>query len=512
MAAPACPTRLSTPRKKVSQLQGPSNGAEGELSAALALLEQLRPAVERGDRARQVGIVGQLIESRAPMGGQWREVAQLAASNGELGLARAAIDLLAEASGGDAMAQYQKAGMLFELGALPEAEAAMREVPADVPDPIGHAYSRGVMALYLGRPGDARPQLEQVTSARPQSGTAWLALAMMADLAEEPALAERIVAAEQTMARAVPAERGAYFYALGKVHADRDDPASAFAAFARGAQHMKAVAAYNRELERRLAADAVRDYSPGRIADLARQQSEPTGRTIFVTGPPRSGSTLVEQILTSHSAVGGGAELSRMVLLAKEVGGASHAAVARYVESQGAAPAAQLWHHWLDQWFAASGRIVDKSIDSSRYLGLAASLLPDAPLIWTTRDPLDRAWSCFRTNFLAGALPWSYDLEAIAEHFRLEDRLLGQWMQVLGDRLLLVPYEALVADPATWTRRILAHCGLAEEPQVFVPHQNQRVVVTASTMQVRRPIHREGIGAAEPYRAFLEPFVKAYYR
>jgi len=89
--------------------------------------------------------------------------------------------------------------------------------------------------------------------------------------------------------------------------------------------------------------------------------------------------------------------------------------------------------------------------------------------------------------------------------------LLERWREMLGDRLLVVPYEALVADPAAWTRRLLAHCGLPEEPQVFAPHENARPVATASMVQVRRPIGRESVGSADPYRPFLEPFIAAYY-
>jgi hypothetical protein len=108
--------------------------------------------------------------------------------------------------------------------------------------------------------------------------------------------------------------------------------------------------------------------------------------------------------------------------------------------------------------------------------------------------------------------PWSCDLEDIAYHFRLEDELLAYWSDILGRRLLVVPYEELASEPEPWIRRILAHCGLPEEPQAFAPHKNARTVTTSSVMQVRRPINREGIGSAEPYREFLEPFVKAYYR
>ena len=155
--------------------------------------------------------------------------------------------------------------------------------------------------------------------------------------------------------------------------------------------------------------------------------------------------------------------------------------------------------------------MVDKTTDTSRKLGMATALLPDAPLGWLKRCPLDCAWSCFRTCFMSG-IRWSNDLDDIAYNFRLEDRLLEQWQHNLGERLLVVPYEALASEPDKEIRRILTHCGLAEEQQVFAPHENRRVVMTASAMQVRRPIHLRGIGSAEPYRPFLKPFVEAYYR
>ena len=253
----------------------------------------------------------------------------------------------------------------------------------------------------------------------------------------------------------------------------------------------------------------MRGYDAEAIAGVAGQQREPTARTIFVSGLPRSGTTLVEQILTSHSAVSDGGEINRLPLLAREIGGAAFPALAGHVARHGAAGAARLWAHWMQERFPAAGRIVDKSMETSRFLGLAAAVLPEAPIVWLRRDPLDCAWSCFRTHFLAG-VPWSHDLADIAFRFRLEEQLMARWEAILGDRLLVVPYEALVADPGSWIRRILGHCGLAEEPQVFAPHANPRPVATSSVMQVRRPINRAGVGSAEPYRRFLAPFLEAY--
>ena len=488
---------------------GTRAGAGPDLAAAATLVDRFERALGANARAAIVEAIRELVAQRVPMGAQWQQVAFIAADHGELGLSRAAMALYVEASGGHPMARYQQAGLLAQGGALGEAWALLEALPEDVPDPAVNAYSRGAAAVFLDRRDEARALLERAIRLRPELGQAWLPLSTLVDFADEPEPMERIVAAGRALESAAPAARAIHCYALGKAHADRGEHAEAFAAFARGAQLKRAERGYDREADRAAVADAVRGYDAEAIAGVAGQQREPTARTIFVSGLPRSGTTLVEQILTSHSAVSDGGEINRLPLLAREIGGAAFPALAGHVARHGAAGAARLWAHWMQERFPATGRIVDKSMETSRFLGLAAAVLPEAPIVWLRRDPLDCAWSCFRTHFLAG-VPWSHDLADIAFRFRLEEQLMARWEAILGDRLLVVPYEALVADPGSWIRRIVGHCGLAEEPQVFAPHANPRPVATSSVMQVRRPINRAGVGSAEPYRRFLAPFLEAY--
>ena len=472
-------------------------------------MAQLQEALRRGARTDQNGIVRQLLSIRAPMGDRWRELAMIALHNGENTLAREAIDFYVELQGQSPLALYHKAMMLEQLGDVAGAYALLQTLPEDVPNPAMYAYSRGADALFLGQTGDAREQLERATKLCPELGAAWLMLATSCNLAAEPTLADRIVEAKSVMAEAVPSERAPYFYALGKVHAERGEHAPAFAAFAQGGEAMKLLVRYNADLDQRNAGIAVRDYTRDKVGEISRLQQEPTDSTIFVTGMPRSGTTLVEQILASHSHVVDGAELNRLLLLAREVGGLSGGSLKRYVDANGVAGAARLWRHWMQEQFPGFGKVVDKSLTTTRLLGLAACLLPQAPLIWVTREPLDCAWSCFATFF--SNMPWSYGLEDIGTHFRIENDLRHRWQEVLGDRLLVLSYEALVSDPGTWIPRILSHCGLALEAQVFAPHENARAIRTASAMQVRRPIHRRAIGSAQPFREFMEPFVTAYH-
>lgn len=488
---------------------GTRGAADTNLTASVALVDQLQRALAQQNREGIVHSIRQLLAKRAPMGVQWQQIAFMASDYGELTLSRRAMERYVEAAGKTPVAQYQQAGLLVRNGALEDAYALLNALPRDVPDPAVNAYSRGAAAVVVDEASRARELLERATQLRPGLAQAWLPLSTLINFAAEPAWVDRLVAAGRQVANAPPSVRAVYYYALGKAYVDRGEHKLAFEAFATGGQLKKVDDKYDRGRDRASAEAATRGYDAQGIAALASQQRENTGRSIFVTGLPRSGTTLVEQILASHSAVSDGAEINRLRMLAREIGGPDHAALSRHVTEHGTASAARLWLHWLRERFPKPGRVVDKSVDTSRYLGLATALLPEAPVIWMTRNPLDCAWSCFRTHFIAG-VPWSHDLEDIAHHFRLESQLLRQWQPILGERLLVVPYEDLVADSVSWIGRILRHCGLSEQPAVFAPHENRRPVLTSSVMQVRRPINGQAIGSAEPYRAFLQPFLEAY--
>ncbi len=482
-------------------------GEDRIVEASLALLNELGPALQSDDRARIVAIVAQLIELKAPVGQQWRALAQLAARNGEIGLALRAIDLFVEVNGGRADAIYDKSALLEQTGRLRQGYELLLSLGEDKPSPAANAYSRGTAALFLGEAEEARRQLERATTLQPHWGAAWLSLAMAVELGDAPELGEQIVRAASAMRSAPPEQQAPACYAAGKVEAELGRHDQAFAFFERGAKLARSLYTYDRMADLR----DVKMRSPVTKATWRRGRAQNPGesRTIFVTGLPRSGTTLVEQILTAHEDVAGGAEVDRLPLLAQELRGRSPGALSTYEASNGLGQAARLWNHWMRERFGEHGRVVDKSLTTPRFLGLASAVLPNDPIIWMVRDPLDCAFSCYRV-FFEGRFPWSYDLADIAWHFRLSDQLRCHWQNVLGDRLLVVPYQELVTQPSDWIRRILAHCGLSEQPQVFEPHRNRRPVATASVAQVRNPISRSAVGSAQPYAQYLGAFSDAY--
>jgi tetratricopeptide (TPR) repeat protein len=472
-------------------------------------VDALKQALAARDRAASNAAVAALLDVRAPLGEQWRKLAELMQVSGELTLAHRAIDAFVAGAGGVPQARYAKVVLLTQSGRLAEAHDLLASLPADVPDAAGHAYVLGNTAMTLGRVEEARELLERAVKLRPGWGPAWLTLASASDFATGD-LGERLLADGAAAERHHPAEFARYCYALGKLHVDRGDHAAAFAAFDRGARLLRKVTPYSRAGNAANAQGAMTGFDNALFAPRDKRAGRVDTRPIFVTGLPRSGTTLVEHILNSHSTVDGGGELNITQHVAVAAGGSSGGAIATYLAKGGTLDdLADLYLHLLAERFPGNGRIVDKTIDVSRYLGLIAAALPDAPLIWMRRDPLDNAWSAFRTFFIHG-VAWSYSLTDIAHHFLLEDALCTYWQERLGERLLVVPYGALIDDPEAWTRRLLAHCGLSEEPAVFKPHESKRAVATASTLQVRRPINRDGMGVAEPYRQWLQPFADAY--
>lgn len=472
-------------------------------------VEDLRQALAARDRDGANRAVRALLDHRAPIGPQWKSIAQLMRVSGELTLAHRAIDAFVESAGRTPQAQYEKVVLLTQSSRLSEAHALMKSLPDTETDRAGRAYLLGNTALTLGQIDEARTYLEIAVKLNPGWGPAWLSLSTSGALADE-ALAERLLADRAAAERQAPGDLARYHYAAGRLHADRRDYDSAFAAYARGAQLLRAQTPYSRAGNAANAQAAMSGFDGDLLERLRDRQSLATDRPIFVTGLPRSGTTLVEQILTSHSTVADGGEISLAHHVAAAVGGVSGQAIEAHLADGGSAEAmASLYLHLLDERFGTAGRMVDKTVDNSRFLGLIAAMLPDAPLIWMRRDPLDSAWSCFRTFFIHG-VAWSYDLSDIAHHFRLEDQLIAYWQERLGERLLVVPYGEMVEAPELWTRRLLDHCGLADEAGVHAPHKTERAVATASGLQVRRPINRDGIGVAEPYRRHLQPFLDAY--
>lgn len=470
-------------------------------------------ALKRNDRQGAVAIARAMLAQGAPLGDQWRAIAQFAANSREWSVAIAAARKFLAIDPQDVARILTTGGILAEAGRLDDAialvEPAWRAHPAD-----GRlAHLLGTVHLQAGDRGKGLALLEAAVRLLPNSGPTWLAIAGATDYADDDKGLLALRDAGRRFANVTPDARACYLYALGKALADRGETGPAFAAYAEGARLARAVRPYDRAADvdgaRRIAAGFTKAWLDGAAMDC-REASVPA----FVTGLPRSGTTLVEQMLASHPAFGDGGELNLLGMAAEAVGGSDPAVLpARFDAARGSdaawGPARALYLHLIDERRQQPGRVIDKSLNTSRFAGLVRLALPDAPIVWLRRDPLDVAWSSFRTHFQTG-LGWSFSLEDMGWHFAAEDFLFEHWRDAIGAQMLVVPYAELVRDPEDWAQKIIGHCGLPFDPAMLDFHRTRRTVATASVDQVRRPIYRDSVGSAAAYAPMLQPFVDAY--
>ncbi|WP_182466652.1 tetratricopeptide repeat-containing sulfotransferase family protein [Sphingomonas gilva] len=472
------------------------------------LLGRLKAALASRRRASVNEAIVDLLAAPPRIGRSWKSVALAARRNGELTLARACAARMT--ADGVPEGPYEEAAMAALTGQLEEArKLAAHASPSGITE-AALEYLRGTIALNSGELILAEAHFDAARLGDPSIGQTYLALASLRDMAAAPELAEIILDAREKVSTSNPFDRAAYHYALGKTLDDLDEPERAFEEIAAGARIMANLRPYDRNADASLAQSAIRGFDGARIAAFARSVDSDNDRPILVTGSPRSGTTLLQEMLVRHSAVADGDELDQFSVLLREIGGNGAGDLERYQERLGGIDAlARLYLRLLTERFGTGGRIVDKSLNASRYLGQFAAVLPGAPLIWMRRSRLENAWSCLKTFFAAG-INWSWSQEDIAHHFHLEDKLLERWQAILGDRLLIVDYEDLVQDTRSTTGGVLRHCRLPEEESVFGEGKGNRTVTTASVVQARQPIYRRGLDRARRYRERLQPFVTAY--
>ncbi len=231
-----------------------------------------------------------------------------------------------------------------------------------------------------------------------------------------------------------------------------------------------------------------------------------TRRPVFVFGLPRSGTTLIEQVLASHSHIYGAGELR----LARETFEAIPAALGRPAPPMECVPALEpaairhLAEQHEDRLRALGGaaeRVVDKMPDNYLYVGLLSALFPLATFIHCRRDLRDIAVSCWMTDFRS--IRWANDPAHIASRFGQYRRLIDHWRTVLPGRMIEIDYEETVADLEAVARRLIAACGLDWEPACLAFHTTQRPVRTASVTQVRQPVYTQSVARWKRYEREL---------
>jgi len=315
-------------------------------------------------------------------------------------------------------------------------------------------------------------------------------------------------------------DRANLHYALGKALEDEGRYEASFEQYDKGAAIRRAQWPYDAEADRRLVERSIRTFTPDFFA-ARRSVGHPAADPIFVVGLHRSGSTLVEQMLASHSQVEGVSELSDLTAIAGILGATADPAATRasgapdYPAGLGTLDVrrfAELGAEFLDRTrvHRKLGRpfFVDKLPNNFIHIGLIHLILPNAKIIDVRRQPLACGLSVFKQNFARGA-QYSYSLSDIGRYYRRYAALTAHFDAVLPGRVHRVQYERLVEDPEGELRRLLEYCGLAFEPECLRFHESDRPVRTASSEQVRQPLFKDGVDQWRNFEPWLEPLKRA---
>jgi len=463
---------------------------QSPMDQSVAIIDRL---ILAGRESEAVAGLRDLIAKAPDLGDGWSAVLSLCDRLGD------------EDSGLEVARLYGKSGVeqvsrqtdygrrLARVGRMDEALEFMGKVSAHFSEDADAAFEHGTLLAQAGQFEQAETVLRRAIALRPAFGDAWVQLGAFLDFSSRPDDVEAMRAAGTKSACAMD-------FAFGKALDDVGDTAGAMAAWDRANEKQRTIRAPDRRLL---------DFTEQLSEQFSALQSGlPTGmteaRAIFIVGAPRTGTTLVEQILSAHPDVYGMGEtlISRVATWPVR-----HLSPPDMAQLDALGPVAwqqigQIYTSLASKRSGAAPVVTDKAAALHLFVGVLAQALPNAKFIWVKRTPEAAALSAYRAHFGLNH-PWSTDLKDIFEFLSVHDRLCRHWQSLLGERMLEVSYEQLVTSPDAEIARLISHCDLSasDAPRQF--HTNDRPVQTASLGQVRRPISTASVQGWQRYEAVL---------
>ncbi len=395
-------------------------------------------------------------------------------------------------------------------GRLDDAEKAARASKAANPEHAATANNLGTVLKFQGQMEEAASEFRRAAELNPNSGDAMRNLMGLKtyDDPEDPDLA----AAEALLDRLPPGDqtRVGLYFALGRALDEVDEHERAFVCFERGNRLRRSLMKYQpRELEV-LVDESIRCYDAAH-ASLAPAAGAPAMRPVLVCGMPRSGSTLVEQILASHPAAEGVGETPALPMAIGRITGdpSQRVAAAAALPDAELAAIGERYAAELKRLAPGAAVVVDKFLTNFLQVGLVRRALPDARFIHVRRAPMDNGFGIFRTLFTS-TIPYAYDFNEIASAYALTHRLCDHWESVMPGSILQIDYEDLVHDLEGTARKIVDFVGLPWDDACLSFHETERAVQTASATQVRQPIYATSVERWRPYEPHLKPLIRAF--
>ncbi|WP_321393567.1 tetratricopeptide repeat-containing sulfotransferase family protein [Emcibacter sp.] len=441
------------------------------------------------------------------LGGKFQEIDALIHC-GRIADALKALDKMKNTAGNSPQILSQIGEFYTVIGAFAEADKVYAAaLAANKRDPR-LAYNAATSAIALGDLDKAEQLFNQVLAANPHDYDVYY---NRATLRKQTAEKNHIAEMQKLLATEVRDANGAVQlqFALAKELEDLGDYTRAFAHLKAGADLRAKMTNYNVKGDLAAMAAIAENMDTGFCSQAPAASDEPG--PIFILGLPRTGTTLVDRILSSHSKVESLGEINDFALalmrLAKS-GGNKMDLVKRSLDLD----CDELGRSYLDSSRARSGMegalLIDKTPANFLYIGLIARALPNAKIIHLKRNPMDSCFAIYKTLFRMG-YPYSYRLEYLAAYYAGYHRLMDHWHTCLPDRVMDVNYEDLVSDQETVSRKMISHCGLEWEDACLDFYKNTSASATASAAQARQPIYKSSVEKWRHYEKELQPLKKA---
>jgi tetratricopeptide (TPR) repeat protein len=395
---------------------------------------------------------------------------------------------------------------LSVLGRVDEARAAFEALCAVDPAHAGGQFGLGNLALQLGDVTTARAHFDRALAVAPRQPKFLRALAETSRFVAGDARLATMESLARDMSKLDSEQKVELHFALAKAYDDLARYDEAFAQLAAGNAIQRQRVAYDEGAVAAFFREIAAAFSPTLMRDRAGA-GDLSDKPVFVVGMPRSGSTLVEQMLASHPDVFGAGELLFMNDLVAQAPGYPSGIDA--LPNTGLKRLGRRYVERLSLLAPGAKRIVDKLPANFRHLGFIHLALPNAKIVHVRRDPRDICLSCYSKLFLGG-LNFVYDLGELGRYYKMYDALMAHWRMVVPEGVLLdVQYESLVSDFEPQARKIIEFCGLAWDARCLAFSANQRPVRTLSQSQVRQPLFANAIGRWRHYERHLGPLLAA---
>ncbi len=482
------------------ELKPDSTNALGNLG--ILQMEQNRLVDAEKSFRRALEIDPRSAKNRSSLGLVLRNMGKLGAAQSEF---EAALELDSELT----PVMHNLGNLALDQNRLEYARQLHEQVVVLKPESAEAHRNLGVTLAVVGAPADAEKSYLRALEIEPGHGDTFYRLSEVKTFRENDSFLYKIEALIDS--GDCTAKKLAYLhYAVGKAYADIGDSEKSFTHYARGATAKRSTINYEIDKDEKLF-DAIADtFSREYIANIASAGLD-NNAMIFVLGMPRSGTTLVEHILSSHSAVFGAGERFDIERLVDGGNNFKNDLFPNWVSNLSHEEFSQIGgSYWqgLQEYSSDVLRIIDKMPNNFQFAGFIYGILSGAKIIHVKRNPLDTCVSCF-THLFEDAQNFSYDLEELGRFYCAYEKLMRHWQEILpGNFFLEVNYEDIVKNPEATIKSMLDHCNLEWDPACLAFHQTKRAVPTASLVQVRQPIYNSAMGRWKIYKNHLGPLIE----